>query len=136
MLTVLPGPAKEIPVHEPPLKAEKQREPKVWIPLRARIFPFAVLFAHPSFWRHWLKVSTSCFHPRRPFFISERHVVIPHTHGLCCCHLGLELRLQRLDKADRGSDVIKDQQALFIVEDRVIVREALVVANVVERLQH
>ena len=67
---------------------------------------------------------------------SEGHFVIFPARFLRCLGLRLDLQLKRLDEADRRRNVVEDQKALFVVQDGVVVREALVVAHVVERFQH
>ena len=67
---------------------------------------------------------------------SEGHIVIFPARFLRCLGLLLDLQFGRLDEADRRRDVVEDQQAFLVVQDGVVVREALVVADIVERLQH
>lgn len=67
---------------------------------------------------------------------SERHFIIFPARFLRRLGLRLDLQLKRLDEADRRRDVVEDQPALLVVQDGVVVCEALVVAHVVERFQH
>src|SRR5690606_1710798 len=67
---------------------------------------------------------------------SERNAVIPH---FSCSHgrrRSLNLGLQRLDEPDRSCNVIKDQQTFLIIEDRVVVSQALVVPHIIESFKY
>lgn len=68
--------------------------------------------------------------------MSEGDVVLAVRSGLLAQPLPLQLLFQRAYETHGACYVVEDQQALVVVQDRVVVREALVVAHVVERLQH
>ena len=44
--------------------------------------------------------------------------------------------VKRSQEANRTGDVIENQQALFVIQDRVVVRQAAIISDIVERFQY